>query len=152
MNYIKKLELNDAAAAASIGEVESTVTELRAHLSSSKFRCGDSLDSYVNVNDVLARLATLSAHVARYYDERQPIAKKTPPTTFICDTGDGPRAIEAKTESAALKIYVEKRGFTSEMVGSRIYVYCRPAKEGESANPPGIDFWSTLPLPCAVYL
>jgi hypothetical protein len=40
-------------------EVNSRMKELRAYLNSEKFHCGDELDNYVNISDVILRLNEL---------------------------------------------------------------------------------------------
>jgi len=39
--------------------VSETIFELKIYLQSDKFNCGDDLDGYVNINDVLNRLKGL---------------------------------------------------------------------------------------------
>lgn len=56
MNYIKQLEIDNKALLASIDLINQQINDLRIYLNSEKFRCGNELDSYVNVSDVLLRL------------------------------------------------------------------------------------------------
>lgn len=53
MNYIKKLQAKVNQHEVSKEIAEKNLSELRKYLLSEKFRCGDSLDGYVNVQDVL---------------------------------------------------------------------------------------------------
>ena len=57
MNYIKKLELDNKNLVENINQIRQEIDLLRSYLNSSKFNCGDSLDGYVNVKDVLNRLS-----------------------------------------------------------------------------------------------
>lgn len=54
MSYIRQLQADNAALHREIAAIKSGLNELRAYLHSPKFRCGDTLDSYVNLSDVLA--------------------------------------------------------------------------------------------------
>jgi len=56
MNYIKRLQLEAAAAKKELAAVKQGLDDLRSHLASSKFRCGDRLDGYVNISDIRAYL------------------------------------------------------------------------------------------------
>ena len=56
MNYIKQLKCDNQALSREVAAIKSGLNELRDYLHSPKFRCGDSLDSYVNLSDVLAYL------------------------------------------------------------------------------------------------
>ena len=60
MNYIKRLENEVAGMADMIKELNDGMSELRAYLQSDKFNCGDDLDGYVHINDVLNRLPRIS--------------------------------------------------------------------------------------------
>lgn len=57
MNYIKRLQLRNKAKQARIDELENSLSSLRGYLESHKFNCGDELDSYVQISDVLLRIA-----------------------------------------------------------------------------------------------
>lgn len=54
MNYIHQLKSERAALEREIAAVKSGLNDLRAYVQSFKFCCGDRLDGYVNVADVLA--------------------------------------------------------------------------------------------------
>jgi hypothetical protein len=56
VNYIRQLQAEGASAEREIGAIKDGLSELRRYLQSSKFHCGDRLDGYVNVGDVLAFL------------------------------------------------------------------------------------------------
>ena len=56
MNYIERLRIENAGLRREVEAVKTGLDDLRAYLHSSKFRCGDRLDNYVNVADVLAYL------------------------------------------------------------------------------------------------
>lgn len=57
MNYIKRLEEASKDAKEAREKAMEAIMDLQGYLESPKFSCGDSLDGYVNVKDVLARLA-----------------------------------------------------------------------------------------------
>lgn len=59
MNYIKRLEMENADKAATIDRIRTHLQALERYLCSSKFRCGDTLDGYVNIQDVLTRLPVI---------------------------------------------------------------------------------------------
>jgi hypothetical protein len=54
--YINQLQDTLADVSAQRDSLKEMVQDLEAYLQSDKFRCGDELDGYVNINDVLARL------------------------------------------------------------------------------------------------
>ena len=56
MNYIRQLQAQEAALQREIEALKNGFTDLRRYLQSEKFHCGDRLDGYVNVGDVLAYL------------------------------------------------------------------------------------------------
>jgi len=56
MNYIHQLQGEVREKDQEIQTLREGLKDLRAYLQSDKFRCGDSLDGYVNVQDVLNRL------------------------------------------------------------------------------------------------
>lgn len=56
MNFIRQLQNDNAALERQIAAVRAGLDDLRRYLHSDKFRCGDALDSYVNISDVLAYL------------------------------------------------------------------------------------------------
>ena len=56
MNYIKQLETKVQAYQAERVAIVDSLTELVVYLSSSKFACGDTLDGYVQINDVIRRV------------------------------------------------------------------------------------------------
>ena len=56
MNYIVKLKEENESLKNRLSAINSDLSELAAYLNSSKFQCGNSLDRYVNVQDVLNRL------------------------------------------------------------------------------------------------
>lgn len=55
-NYIHKLQDENENLKAKLAKKEAMINELRRYLNSGKFHCGDELDGYVNVADVLHRL------------------------------------------------------------------------------------------------
>jgi hypothetical protein len=55
-NYIHQLQDTVSRLESQVREQRDIVNDLRRYLNSSKFRCGDELDGYVNVSDVLERL------------------------------------------------------------------------------------------------
>ena len=57
MNYIKKLQATIQNHKANKEEAEATLRRLEKYLLSEKFHCGDELDGYVNVKDVLSYIA-----------------------------------------------------------------------------------------------
>jgi hypothetical protein len=57
MNYIKRLEQEGQDASEKRDKALEALRDLQGYLGSEKFRCGDDLDGYVNVQDVLNRLA-----------------------------------------------------------------------------------------------
>jgi flagellar biosynthesis chaperone FliJ len=56
MNYIHQLQNEVKENRDALQDFREALQDLRAYLQSDKFRCGDSLDGYVNVQDVLNRL------------------------------------------------------------------------------------------------
>ena len=56
MNYIHHVRSENEALQREIVAIKSGLNDLRRYLHSPKFCCGDSLDSYVNLSDVLAYL------------------------------------------------------------------------------------------------
>lgn len=56
MNYIHRLQAQVAEKDNEIQALRESMIDLRDYLLSGKFRCGDVLDNYVNVQDVLNRL------------------------------------------------------------------------------------------------
>tara|TARA_R100000951_G_scaffold101420_1_gene92970 strand:- start:37754 stop:37945 length:192 start_codon:yes stop_codon:yes gene_type:complete len=56
MNYIKRLELDIKQAEKKAKNVDEIITELFNYVNSSKFRCGDDLDGYVNIKDITTYL------------------------------------------------------------------------------------------------
>ena len=60
MNYIEILQTQNRALEAERATLANGLVELSQYLSSSKFFHGDSLDGYVQVNDVIRRLAETS--------------------------------------------------------------------------------------------
>lgn len=56
MNYIQQLQRDQKEIKAHAGILLADITVLKDYLTSSKFACGDRLDGYVNVQDVLNRL------------------------------------------------------------------------------------------------
>lgn len=73
MNYIQQLRADKAALLREVSALRDGLNDLRAYMQSPKFRCGDRLDSYVNIADVLAYLrnAESAGSVARE-SEAQP--------------------------------------------------------------------------------
>ena len=55
MNYITQLKSQISEQQQVIARYEEMVADLHRYLLSAKFRCGDPLDGYVNVSDVLRR-------------------------------------------------------------------------------------------------
>ena len=56
MNYIRQLKSDCSAIERELAALKQGLNDLRHYLHSDKFRCGHSLDSYVNIGDVLAYL------------------------------------------------------------------------------------------------
>lgn len=56
MNYIKRLQADIARLTAERDMLLAGIEDIRQYLHHSKFACGDRLDGYVNVMDVLLRL------------------------------------------------------------------------------------------------
>ncbi len=56
MNYIKSLQEENLALKRQIKGLEDGISDLRAYLALPKFNCGDRLDGYVNIGDILLRL------------------------------------------------------------------------------------------------
>ena len=56
MNYIKRLQADNAGLQREVEAIKDGLNDLRSYLDSSKFHCGDRLDNYVNIADVLAYL------------------------------------------------------------------------------------------------
>lgn len=56
MNYIHKLQGEVQEKDTEIKGIRESLSDLRKYLLSEKFQCGDDLDGYVNVQDVLNRL------------------------------------------------------------------------------------------------
>jgi len=54
--YINTLQDDLAAKTQELETVRKNIKDLEAYLTSSKFNCGDDLDGYVNVQDVLNRI------------------------------------------------------------------------------------------------
>jgi hypothetical protein len=58
-NYIINLQKTVENLSAQKQEARDVISDLREYLQSGKFNCGDELDGYVNVQDVLNRLRGL---------------------------------------------------------------------------------------------
>ena len=56
MNYIKRLEMEVTELGNDIEIIDNIVTEAYQYLNSTKFRCGDELDGYVNIKDIMSYL------------------------------------------------------------------------------------------------
>ena len=56
MNYINRLEFENTVLKTKLSVIYQSLEELRAYLRSSKFDTGNSLDRYVNTQDVLNRI------------------------------------------------------------------------------------------------
>lgn len=56
MRYINRLEAEAQAANTAAKATREQIDDLVSYLNSSKFRCGDELDGYVNIQDILPRL------------------------------------------------------------------------------------------------
>ena len=56
MNYIHRLQETVDTLSSQKRELSDGIKELKTYLQSSKFNCGDELDGYVNIQDVLNRL------------------------------------------------------------------------------------------------
>ena len=75
MNYIKKLEHTQAILNTRIAETRGRIQAFEEYLLSEKFHCGDPLDGYVNVQDVLAFLNLIDDPLWRGTDpEEEPKA------------------------------------------------------------------------------
>jgi hypothetical protein len=57
MNHIHKLQAQVRALKHEQAALQQGITDLVAYITSSKFSCGDELDGYVNMQDVLNRLS-----------------------------------------------------------------------------------------------
>lgn len=55
-NYIIQLQEMVETLSSQKRELQDGIKELKSYLQSSKFNCGDELDGYVNIQDVLNRL------------------------------------------------------------------------------------------------
>lgn len=64
MNYIKRLEGEKKDAQEAREKALEALQELEVYLDSAKFRCGDDLDGYVNVSDVVLRLREIRSSLA----------------------------------------------------------------------------------------
>jgi len=60
MNYIKKLENDNRELTENVFNAGREILDLRVYLESDKFQCGDALDGYVNIKDVIARLNNIT--------------------------------------------------------------------------------------------
>jgi hypothetical protein len=56
MNYIQKLQELRLALEAENKRLQDKLHEIRDYCQSPKFRCNDSLDGYVNVQDIINRI------------------------------------------------------------------------------------------------
>jgi hypothetical protein len=56
MNYIHQLRADNESLKREITAIKASLSDLRGYLHSSKFNCGDRLDHYVNIADVLGYL------------------------------------------------------------------------------------------------
>lgn len=59
MSHIRDLKYQAEVSEAQRQAADAGITELMQYLNSDKFQCGDELDGYVNVKDVLDRLVTI---------------------------------------------------------------------------------------------
>ena len=57
--YINQLQADLQTAKEDMNAANRQITELMYYLTSDKFNCGSELDGYVNVSDVLTRLANI---------------------------------------------------------------------------------------------
>jgi hypothetical protein len=62
MNYINKLQAIKQTH-------DEFVSELKTYLNSSKFSCGDELDGYVQINDILSRIRNLEYSLTEIQDQ-----------------------------------------------------------------------------------
>ena len=60
MNYIKRLEAENRKLVENAFNAGQAILELRVYLESDKFQCGDNLDGYVHIKDVIARLNNIT--------------------------------------------------------------------------------------------
>lgn len=60
MNYIQKLNDKISRLDTQRAVAYDAVQDLKQYLQSSKFRCGNELDGYVNIQDVMNRLAQIN--------------------------------------------------------------------------------------------
>ena len=67
MNYIHKLHEDHNRALDAKEALEDGIRDLITHLCSEKFHCGDRLDGYVNVQDVIDRLRNLDREVWEHF-------------------------------------------------------------------------------------
>jgi hypothetical protein len=65
MNYIKRLQEENKGLKANIENAETVIQDMQRYLNSNKFRCGDELDQYININDILTRLNEVKAELER---------------------------------------------------------------------------------------
>ena len=61
MRYINTLQNQVKERNETLSEISTGILELKSYLLSEKFRCGDQLDGYVNVKDVLLRLEEIES-------------------------------------------------------------------------------------------
>jgi hypothetical protein len=74
MNYIHKLQKDNEGLKDEINIIKESLDDLRRYLNSSKFQCGDELDGYVNVKDVLDRLPIIFK-LDEYYKETEKMSQ-----------------------------------------------------------------------------
>lgn len=60
MNYIHRLQQENEQLRNAARAAQEATSDLREYVNSAKFRSGDALDNYVNVQDVILRLAPIS--------------------------------------------------------------------------------------------
>ena len=56
MNYIRQLQAENSSIRRELEAVKEGLSDLRKYVHSPKFNCGDRLDHYINISDVLGYL------------------------------------------------------------------------------------------------
>ena len=116
MNYIKKLQAASLEQADTIAHYQSIIDDLRRYLESDKFRCGDDLDGYVNVRDVLSYLDAIT------------VGTSVGPEKFTVTGNFGIQYTVYKTDSGNWAWKTEKgEGFTAESL-AYVLEYLKEAK------------------------
>lgn len=64
MNYIQSLQDQVSELRTQKDAVNEQITSLMAYINSPKFQCGDELDGYVNISDVMSRLIEMRSSIS----------------------------------------------------------------------------------------